>query len=180
MSNFTNETPPQKGPKKGLCIVIGCFVVLLVGVIALSSAIKSALKEFFTETAEHALTETLFGGGQKSEGADLYGQEHLIFEFDTPNPEGAEGAVTVVGTVRNNGDREVTYLKLTVRLMDDQGTQVGGGDDLIAHGLPIGENNTPIRAHSAKKFTIHVAKTYPGWKKKLIEYDGYKTCLVRS
>jgi hypothetical protein len=52
----------------------------------------------------------------------------------------------------------VTWLNLAVSLVDAEGVEVAGGSDIVAHTLPIGENNTPLTPGTAKRVTIHIRR----------------------
>jgi len=67
------------------------------------------------------------------------------------------------GFVRNDGDRTVTYADVTFSLLDEDGVQLAGRSELIAHRLPFGDNNTPIPAHSRKRFQCPIRNVPADW-----------------
>jgi len=97
---------------------------------------------------EKKIDQKLYGGGKTGEEADAYAA-NITFEMVALRIE--EDEVRVTGIVRNNGDRIVTYLKVYIGLLDENGVQVVGRTDWFAHTMLWGENNTPIMPGRAKR-----------------------------
>ncbi len=103
----------------------------------------------------------MYGGGALGLEADAY-REHVSIEVkaerlgDTPK-------VKLTGTVRNTGPRTVTYLNVRFSLLDEDGVQVAARTDLLAHGLSIGDNNSPVDSNFAKRFISTADNVPPDW-----------------
>ena len=80
---------------------------------------------------------------------DVYA-EKITFPKVTVAPA-EDNALRMDFIVRNGGDEKVTYLEVTISLLDEEGIQVAGRIDLFAHDGILGENNTPILPQSAKR-----------------------------
>ncbi len=91
--------------------------------------------------------------GEKGPSADDYGS-HISFSLSvTPKQvEEGERLVVVRGTVRNDGDRGVVFLKVGFSFLDGDGKTVFYDDDLVAHQYPFGSNKTRVPAHGQKTF----------------------------
>jgi hypothetical protein len=91
---------------------------------------------------------------------------HLV--RGTPGVQGDEVHDRLVGVVRNKGPLTVISMSATFSLLDKRGVQVAGRSELIAHDLPFGDNNTPVRPHSAKEFRCPISGVPKDWTGKIV------------
>ena len=81
----------------------------------------------------------------------------------TTGGDGGDSEDMLVGVVRNDGDQVVTWVDATFSLLDEDGVQVAGRTELLAHSLPFGENNTPVPPKSAKRFQCPISNVPADW-----------------
>ena len=114
----------------------------------------------------------LYGGGMMGTEADAY-KANLSFEVQATRV-GESAKVDLKGTVRNSGARTVTYLKVRFVFLDKDRVQVASRTDLLAHGLTLGDNNSPVDANSAKRFISAVDNVPSDWT------PGAVTCVIEE
>jgi len=114
----------------------------------------------------------VYGGGKLGAEADAY-KGHVSMEVRAERV-GESPQVKLTGIVRNSGSRTVTYLKVRFSLLDEDGVQVAARTDLIAHGLSLGDNNSPVDPHSAKRFTSAVDNVPADW------LPGSVRCIIEE
>jgi hypothetical protein len=103
----------------------------------------------------------VYGGGSPGPEADGYRKE-VTLEV-TPEPTAEPPKLKLAGVVRNAGPRTVTYLKVRFCLTDADGIRVASRTDLLAHGLSVGENNSPIDPYGAKRFISALENVPADW-----------------
>ncbi len=81
----------------------------------------------------------------------------------TADADGDDSEDMLVGVVRNKGDQVVTWVDATFSLLDEDGVQVAGRTELLAHSLPFGDNNTPIPPNSTKRFKCPISNVPAEW-----------------
>lgn len=132
-------------------------VVAALAAMCTATSCQKQVEQGVQRAAEKKMDERLYGGGQLDNDATLEYASQLSFDLSAArNQTPDKTEILVTGVARNAGDRTVTWLKLAVGLVDSEGVEVAGGSDIVAHTLPVGENNTPLRPQSAKRITIHV------------------------
>jgi hypothetical protein len=111
--------------------------------------LESAAERGAQRATERKLEKDFKGEGVTNDEARTYGK---YITFDVKAERVNDNQVYINGVVRNTGTRKVTFLKVQIRLLGDDGVQVAGRTDLLAHTFPFGENNTPILPGGAKRF----------------------------
>jgi glutaredoxin-related protein len=135
--------------------------VLAVGLAALCllASCQQQVEQGVQKATEKKFDERLYAGGTLESGQTGYAA-NLSFDLTAASAtSGDTTEIVVSGVVRNNGDKTVTWLNLAVSLVDAEGVEVAGGSDIVAHTLPIGENNTPLTPGTAKRVTIHIRRS---------------------
>lgn len=149
--------------KPALIITLVVLVLIAVGLIIgfgrIEDAAKEGAKEAVDERLDNAIDGVFQADGVADEGAQAY-SEHIKFELKASRT--SDDTVTVGGLVRNNGSKKVTFLKVLIVLLDGDGVVVGERTDLLAHNLPIGDNNSPVLPGTAKRVTSPISNS--DWK----------------
>jgi hypothetical protein len=159
----------ESGHQK-MMIIVGLVLIVLIGVLLVAllmmrDQIRGGVKEGVQSAAEKKIDEgadklggtirsILQGGAPVTEESLAYERE-LVFSM-TPTRISPD-VVEVAGTVRNTGDRKVTFLKVSIVLLDTSGTQVAGRTDYFAHTLPVGDNTSPILPRGSVRVQSTVA-----------------------
>ena len=168
----------SRGGKKAfslwpVAITVIVIAVLVFGVYVVNRVLDSLEREKKAEMFEGALERVMRiegekvavtvgpeGGGSAPAVTDATGPTardygSLITVSVVPSrkqvKEG-ERLVVVRGTVRNDGPRNVVFLKVGFSFVNENGEAVFFDDDLLAHQYPFGSNSTPVPAHGEKSF----------------------------
>ena len=155
----------ESGFQKAL-IVVGLVLVLMIGVLIaalyiMRREIRGGVKEGVQTAAEHKIDEgvarierevdELVAGGGKPSTVKLDYAKKL--EWNVEAERRNRRRVDIRGTVRNTGDKAVTFLRVCFMLLDKEGVQVASETEYLAHSLPFGDNNAPILPGMTKCFT---------------------------
>jgi len=93
--------------------------------------------------------------GKKGSDADEYHEKVIITataRITQQNQEYNNSFVAIKGTIKNTGSKKVVFMKAGFTFPDKDGQSVYYYTDLLAHKLPFGSNNSPVRPKGQKSF----------------------------
>ena len=151
-----------------IAITVIVVAVLLFGVYVVNRVLGALEEKKKAEMVEGVLEKVMGIEGVKVVPAGDDYRSHISFSLTPTRKQVREGEQLVVvrGTVRNDGDRAIVFLKVRFSFVNEDGETVFCDDDLLAHQYPFGSNNTPVPTHDQKSFDCDwwVPTTWDGTK----------------
>ncbi len=143
------DTLPTRSPRREKAAVVLIVVVVLIligGVIGGSIYTNYASTLTFTNL-ETSIDSNLLKVAKGNDLEDPYAK-NISFPEMKVKLRGDEIRWDVL--VQNNGNKRIKYLKVEFNFLDNNGVIVANDDDLLAHDMIFGENNSPILPNSGK------------------------------
>ena len=155
--------------KMGNSFLILFTLILLI--CASCKRIDQAVERGVQKAALKKMDHIIFNGEKLTEENLRSYAPNLSFKILDVLRNEAEDKAIVKGKVTNSGNKTVSFLKADFVMLSDEGKEIGHKVDLLAHNLPIGDNNRPIRKGSTVTVRIEISPHPEGWDGKSAKLD---------